>query len=301
MKPSRNAAFSAFAALAISVAGVGTAQAADPDAPANPVAEQIAKVAPNADSENRLSADVADVHTEIPSNAAAPVTIGSSSPGVPDLTVRLPKLDNLGAALRADDGTVVYESGSDASLAIQTFADGGTRFLSVLENNEADSRYDYRFEGTDLKLEEDGSASILLEGEDIGTVDAPWAYDANGNEVPTHFEVSDETLTQVISHEKGNFEYPIVADPKVTHTWWNQTVYFNKMETGVIAGGSTIAAILLAKVPFVGGILAAGAGTLVGLAQIYLAQGKCLKVVVYSAPLWLPQPYSGAEAGGYCR
>ena len=42
---------------------------------------------------------------------------------------------------------------------------------------------------------------------------APWAKDANGVAVPTHFEIQDGSVTQIINHTSGEYTYPITADP----------------------------------------------------------------------------------------
>ncbi|MFT4298368.1 MAG: hypothetical protein QM597_01835 [Aeromicrobium sp.] len=68
-------------------------------------------------------------------------------------------------------------------------------------------------------LRADGGVDLFEEsGEIIGNVDPPWAVDAAGAEVPTHFEVDGLTLTQVVEHIGGDWEYGIVADPS-TNAW----------------------------------------------------------------------------------
>ncbi|PCR98747.1 hypothetical protein [Lactococcus fujiensis] len=55
-------------------------------------------------------------------------------------------------------------------------------------------------------------------------IEAPWAKDANGNSVSTHYIISGNTLTQVIDFDKDNF-VPIVADPNWVHLgkhWYNK-------------------------------------------------------------------------------
>ena len=50
------------------------------------------------------------------------------------------------------------------------------------------------------------------EGKIHSSIDAPWAYDAEGKPVKTYFEVSAGTLTQVVVPD-AETAYPIVADP----------------------------------------------------------------------------------------
>lgn len=49
-------------------------------------------------------------------------------------------------------------------------------------------------------------------GEIHSSIDAPWAYDAEGKPVKTYFEVSVDTLTQKVVPNSDTV-YPIVADP----------------------------------------------------------------------------------------
>ena len=55
-----------------------------------------------------------------------------------------------------------------------------------------------------LELDATGGATALnSKGETIAYADAPWAVDAKGTPVPTHFEVDGTTLYQVIEHADG--------------------------------------------------------------------------------------------------
>ncbi|MDR3070981.1 MAG: hypothetical protein LBU38_08285, partial [Propionibacteriaceae bacterium] len=49
----------------------------------------------------------------------------------------------------------------------------------------------------------------------IGTIAAPWAVDANGESVDTHYEITGDGITQVIDAD-SNTAYPVTADP-----WWD--------------------------------------------------------------------------------
>jgi hypothetical protein len=51
----------------------------------------------------------------------------------------------------------------------------------------------------------------------VGAVDAPWAKDANGKSLPTHYQVQGQTIRQVVDFTGAAF--PVVADPKITYGW----------------------------------------------------------------------------------
>lgn len=211
------------ASAALLLATAGLAQAGDPDAPATDVAEAIAAVAPDAGEVVESSSaggafvsQTSEASVVVPRSTDDPVVLASTNPETPDLTVTLPDLAGADPARQADDGTLVYTSDDDASLAVQPLADGSTRFLSVLENDRAPERYDYTLDGFDLVLQEGGSVLVLNGDEPVGVVAVPWATDANGVSVPTRYEVAGSTLTQIVDHAAGDLAYPITADP-----WWN--------------------------------------------------------------------------------
>lgn len=65
-----------------------------------------------------------------------------------------------------------------------------------------------------LRLTSDGGVEAFdHDGTLIATAPAPWARDAKGTPVPTHFEIDGTTLIQVVEHRSGEYTYGIVADP----------------------------------------------------------------------------------------
>ena len=249
------------AAAALLLATAGVAQAYDPDAPANDVAEAITAVAPGvtdvlaiAQADGTFVSTSGESAVTVPLDPSEPVEMTRTAPDAPDITVTLPGLVGADEARQAEDGTLVYTSDDDASLAVQPLADGSTRFLSVLENKNAPERYDYRFDGIELELLDDGSVVASENGVPAGIIAPAWARDAAGTAVPTHFEVSGDTLTQVVDHSARGFEYPITADP-----WWGRqyklsSVSANRLSALAYGGGGTAAIVA-----------AVCSGTIVGL------------------------------------
>lgn len=113
--------------------------------------------------------------------------------------------------------TAVYRSAAAPSTRIAAQAlNGGMRALINITDASAPERYEFPFGGqvASLTLKPDGTVDTLnAAGEVIGTVDAPWARDANGAAVPTHYEVQGTTLVQVVNHRSGTYAYGITADP----------------------------------------------------------------------------------------
>lgn len=124
-----------------------------------------------------------------------------------------------GEAKTAIDGTKVFNgTAKDSAVAIQT-TNGGVRVALDIKSADAPESYDFVFGGdiSKLTLNADGSVTAGNKGgEPTGEIAAPWAYDANGKPVPTHYKIDGTTLTQVIEHKAGNYVYEITADP----SWW---------------------------------------------------------------------------------
>lgn len=60
----------------------------------------------------------------------------------------------------------------------------------------------------------DGALAVTSkEGVVLGGIAAPWARDARGGEVATHYDVRGTTVVQVIDHRAAGLAYPVVADP----------------------------------------------------------------------------------------
>lgn len=63
----------------------------------------------------------------------------------------------------------------------------------------------------------DGETGSIIVHDADGSISSviapPWAYDAEGTEVPTWFEIEDGHVYQYVDHLSRQFAYPVVADP----------------------------------------------------------------------------------------
>jgi hypothetical protein len=66
----------------------------------------------------------------------------------------------------------------------------------------------------------------------VATVATPWATDANGAPVPTHYEINGSSIVQIVDHHGA--AYPVTADPKVS-LGWKIYVTYSKSEVHRIA------------------------------------------------------------------
>jgi len=118
----------------------------------------------------------------------------------------------------ATDNTLVYlDYEKDTDVAIQSFGDS-IRILTVLNSTNSPSEYSYEISiplGGRLEKDDESGGVMIFDNQDnfLGGFSPPWAIDSKGEKVETSYEISDNTLVQVVNHTNGNFSYPIIADP----------------------------------------------------------------------------------------
>lgn len=309
MKKSRVITTAATLAAA-SVIGAGLTGFAATDAGATNAADAVAavqQVAPDAVSDVATSmtadADTA-VHAKAPEGGTVQVPKDPSdgvqviTPGnSPDLVIGLPFADQAGdAATSQKDGIVVYDNNNGSSTVPVAHADGSVQISTVIDNANAPGRYDYPItvpEGQTLRLADNGAALV---GDDEGNlslvVAAPWAKDANGDPVATHFEVNGNVLTQVVDFTSAT-SFPVVADPSVTWLWWGRTIKYTKNETKQIASFAndmSAVSFACAVAGAVGGLIC-GAVIAIGARVVAVAfrnaanRGRCIQLnIPYVGP-----------------
>ncbi|MCK8438808.1 hypothetical protein G3I77_39245 [Streptomyces sp. D2-8] len=129
--------------------------------------------------------------------------------------------------LKTEGGTIVYPGAAPSTdLAVQPTTDGGVRALVTLKDSAAATERRFPLSLPDgAALQEDGFGGYLISettGDDpkiIGSIDAPWATDAKGRSVPTHYRVEGDTLVQTVE-TSADTAFPVVADPKVSLGWY---------------------------------------------------------------------------------
>lgn len=145
-----------------------------------------------------------------------------------------------------EDGIIVAESKTTESVeyAISAYQTGNVRIHSISSDKMAPERYEYQFPNIDsIILDGDTGTAFLFslhndKYELVGGVDAPWAVDAVGNAVPSHFEVNGNVLVQVVEHRNGDYVYPITADP----SWWdNVKDWFKNAGASVVSKAKSAA------------------------------------------------------------
>jgi hypothetical protein len=175
----------------------------------------------------------------------------------------------------------------------------------TLHNHRAPTTYRFGVtlpRGASLQLQPDGSIVVSRNGGPIGSFQTPWAKDATGRALATHYVLSGRFIEQQIDTSGARF--PVTADPRYTTGWVTSTLYFNKSETRTIASAPTAASFACAAAGAVGGppvVVACG----VGAAQMYIqartavSRGQCIKLKFSLIPTPV---YIGTYiySGGYC-
>ena len=182
-----------------------------------------AQVSTQSDGDSAMVASTDETTLDAPKNAAQGVTFGANNG--PKLEVDLPNADHATPAQQIAPGVVAYDSGNGSSNAVQANDDGSVRMLTVIDNPDAPTTYDYKVnvpDGGSVTLTPDGGALILDgTGQPITSVSSPWAKDAVGKQVKTYFTTDGQTLTQHVLHNVRGVVYPVTADP-----WWNPFSWF---------------------------------------------------------------------------
>jgi hypothetical protein len=89
--------------------------------------------------------------------------------------------------------------------------------LTILNGVNSPSEYKYDIKiSKNSKIEKNEKGGIIIlneKGKLIGGISPPWAIDSKGKEIPTYYEIRNNSIIQIVKHLESNPDYPIVADP----------------------------------------------------------------------------------------
>ncbi|WP_431219353.1 hypothetical protein [Leifsonia xyli] len=182
-------------------------------------------VTASGDADSAVRARLADGATvTVPVDPAEGVLVAGAGTA-PDVRIGLPFAGRASQAAASQmQGVVVYDNNNGSSTVPVAHTDGRVQITTVIENKDAPKRYDYAIQagtGTRLRVNDDGSATLSDQaGVPLVGVAAPWAKDANGANVSTHFEVDGQTLVQVVDFSEET-AFPVVADPTASYYSYN--------------------------------------------------------------------------------
>jgi hypothetical protein len=230
------------AACAVALLVMAGPASAD-DVPPPQDAEQVASVVDDVSSSALKTEEVpakeasdgsftsaGDVAVTIPSDAAGAVSATTETASGP-MTVEVGTgTKNSVPGELAADGSVVYNGSGPTDQTVQPTTDG-FRIHTIVEDANAPTEFSHEISlpaGTRMVPEQDmpnaegvvegatsGAAVFIVDGagQIIGGFSSPWAKDAAGADLPTHYEVRGANLVQVVDHRTAGVAYPVVADP----------------------------------------------------------------------------------------
>ncbi len=211
------------------------------------------------DDTGGATATASNISLDLPGQGVSEISVTSLAADATELiSIGIPENAGGGSAQLISNNAVAYES-DGASTVVQPFEEG-LRLTTIIDDASAPTSYEYALPEDVLPvINEDGSVTLasevvhpdFAEGEvlrlEYGTVAPAWATDANGNAVPTHYEVDQGVLRQVVDLDAAT-AFPVVADPTY---WWGWNAFLpNSVHQKIL------------KVLLVGGSVAAGAATL---------------------------------------
>lgn len=181
-----------------------------------------------------------------------------------------------GRASESGQYAIVAQSSSLSYAA--SFPEEGTTRLSAILAAPITSHPRWSFEsGTKLLILDDGSVSISDGERFLGGIDAPWAVDSDGRSLPTHYEVSGATLTQIVDTTDATF--PVVADPTIQFYGPYIQVHLNKTASIAAVGTYATCAAVLNKSPvWFAKALQIACGTVAAFSTAQLAGGQCVSI-----------------------
>jgi hypothetical protein len=206
--------------------------------------------------------------------------------------IHLPFTEVKATAPTIDARTAMFQdTQTGTSVAVQPLSTNGVRMVLTLATPDAPRRFEFDLGGDApvvlRRIESGGVIVTDRDGDEIGYIPPPWAQDARGASVPTHFEIEGSTLIQVVDHEGAM--YPVVADPSFQGDcgYTTCTLRFNRARTrdardaswlisaaagacGVATGG-TLALVCGAAIAPAAVVIAVAAGR-------YYEDGDCLKI-----------------------
>ena len=185
----------------------------------------------------------------------------------PERTVEiaLPFSGQASGAVITADGVTTFDNNNASATVPVAHDDGSIQIFTVIDGPDAPTRYDYEItatEGSTLTIVDNGGVVITDAGGNFeGAVAPPWAKDASGSSLPTHYEVAGMTVTQVVEHSAAA-SYPVVADPwlgiqlfgPITRGSWRNDYTYNGAVTAagsvVLSGGGGVGGYLAGAAVF---------------------------------------------------
>jgi hypothetical protein len=186
--------------------------------------------------ETAYEASANGVHVELPVDPSRAITLVDERSVI---RITLPAADAAGPLTETESGLLAYDHRNDSQTVPVFGEDGSLQVNTVISSADAPKAFEYELAFSEDVSVQSGDGGTLLffdsEGALILFIAKPWATDAAGRDVPTHYEYAGHVLTQVVEHD-SEFTYPVVADP------WLGTQLFFQWAKGTWSGDVTYSA-----------------------------------------------------------
>lgn len=189
-------------------------------------------VAPDPSEKSALATSQDQVDVNVPRDPREGITITIDNEKV---KMGLPFAAQASDAKAQKDGVVSYDNQNGTTTVPVVTNDSRVQVNTVIHDRGAPTRFEYPLtlpSGVELRPTDDGGfVAISDTGAGLFAIGAPWAKGAEGNSVPTHYEMDGSSLVQVVDHVQANVRYPVVADPTAWTEWWGMAVKLTHSET----------------------------------------------------------------------
>ena len=178
-----------------------------------------------ADADGVINNEISTI--ELPDHNLNEIVVNNELNNEPDIKIGIPNEMELGSPVVTKDGSYQYNGKENVDLVIQP-TEAGVRSIVSINNENAPKEYDFKLDlpeghklvfssdyfGEELALEDDIEEVFVVDENNIiqSVFGEAWAKDANGNDVPTHYEIVGNSLIQVVEFNE-NTAFPILADP----------------------------------------------------------------------------------------
>lgn len=233
-------------ALIIGLAATNASATPDPNAAADAVANVVTDASPTPTAVTPAAKSASGDFTTktapesavtIPANARGALRLGDGG-----LSISLPTEASSADGVAANNGTVVYAAGPNGVATAVQASTNAVQVHTVIGGSDSPTQFTYPISGAIPVMRTDGgvdlqsSASTPERQIAIGQVAAPWAVDAAGKAVATHYQVRGNSIVQIVD-VTSTTKFPVVADPSISYGWLIY-VTFNRSESVRIANNN---------------------------------------------------------------
>jgi hypothetical protein len=225
--------------------------------------------------------------------------------------VKMTRLGVNGRVVVTDATRAAVETGSGVTTLAEGYVDG-LRMFEVIDGKNSAHKFTYgiSIDGSDASFLQQEDGSILVgwgstnDFTAIGQIDAPWAFDANGEPVGASYKVVANGSRLVLSVDRaGEAAYPVTADPSFTSwvgevhcSWGSCTFYLERVKTywvrDVFATKSFAVASAMVGSALCGWIVAGTSFTGVGAFFVGIGCAAYIASVIYDVDYHSDQGWS---------